>query len=190
MLEIIGSVILLLSVIFLAKRKIIGWYLSIIGAIIYSIIFFNTKLYGNFLLQFIFLYQSIYGIYDWLKYKKDNNKILKETKIDNLNNKKRLIYSISIIIIWIISSILLNNYTNSNLPYIDSLVSIISIFANWLLSIRKIENWILWIFADIIFIGLFFYTGLYITGFLYILFFFNAIYGFYNWKKELSLQKK
>lgn len=184
MIEIIGAISLLISVIFLAKKKIIGWVFSIIGVILYSIVFLETKLYADFLIQFIFLFQSFYGIHIWNKHKKDNNKLLKETKVSLLTNKKRLLYSFYMLIVFIGTALLLDNYTDANFPYVDSFVSTISIFANWLLTIRKLDSWIIWIFADIIFIWLFISTGLYVSAGLYFIFLINAIYGFFSWKKD------
>jgi nicotinamide mononucleotide transporter len=184
MIEIISAIITLISVILLSNKKNIGWIIGIIGGILYAIIFFNTKLYANFGLQFIFIIQSIYGIYIWNKYKK-NNKIIKETKVSKLTKNEYIISFFSIIITWIITFSLLNNYTNSIYQYTDSLILSISIIANWLLSIRKLESWLLWIIVNIISIILFYQTELYITLGLYIIFLINAIYGYFNWKKDI-----
>ena len=187
MIEIIGAIILLISVFLLAKKKNIGWIFGIIGNILYSIVFFETKLYADFGLQFIFVFQSFYAIYIWNKFKVDDDKILKETQVSTLSNKYRIISLVSIIITGLVTGYLLDNYTDANLPYVDGMVASISIIANWLLSIRKIESWILWIIADIIFITMFIQTELYVTLGLYVIFLINAIYGYINWKKKLKL---
>lgn len=175
---------MLISAILLANRKIIGWPIGIISSILYSTVFFDIRLYADFGLQFIFIAQSIYGWWNWKIHKEINDKKLKETKIDILSNKRRVIYGISSIIIWIGTYLLLSRYTDANMPLLDSLVATLSIFANWLLIIRKMDSWIVWIVADILFIILFLYTGLYITSILYFIFLINAIYGFITWKRK------
>jgi len=187
MIEIIGAIILLISVFLLSKKKNIGWIFGIVGNILYSIIFFESKLYADFGLQFIFIFQSFYAIYIWNKHKVDSDKIFKETEVSTSSNKYKILSLIYIIATGVVTGYILDNYTDANLPYIDGMVTSISIIANWLLSIRKIESWILWIIADVIFIGMFIHTELYITLGLYIIFLINAIYGYLNWKKELKL---
>ena len=59
----------------------------------------------------------------------------------------------------------------------------------FLLARRKLENWIYWIAADIIYIPLFAYKELYITSIQYLIFLILAVYGFIEWKKEIRDDK-
>jgi nicotinamide mononucleotide transporter len=52
---------------------------------------------------------------------------------------------------------------------------------------RKIENWILWIFVDIVYVGLYVKNGLWGTAALYIVFVFMAIYGWVSWRNKLKI---
>jgi len=87
---------------------------------------------------------------------------------------------------YVVASTLFANYTNAAAPYIDSLVATMSLTANYLLVKRKIENWLIWITVDLIYVGLFIYKGLYISAGLYAILFILAIKGYYNWKKHLK----
>ena len=53
---------------------------------------------------------------------------------------------------------------------------------------RKIEHWIFWIVGDLISIPLYFYKGLTVTSFQYIIFTIIALQGYRAWKQELSRQ--
>ena len=53
---------------------------------------------------------------------------------------------------------------------------------------RKIENWIVWIIADIISVPLYFYKGLTVSSLQFIVFTIIAILGYIEWK--IFLQKK
>jgi nicotinamide mononucleotide transporter len=183
--ELLAAIFLLFSVIFMSRRKTFGWPLGIVSVILYSIVFFDVHLYSGFVIQFIFLAQSIYGWIYWHKNRLKNSKILEETKVCKLNTISRLGYGIFIILIWLIAAFLFGSYTDATLPYVDALVATISVFANFLLASRKIETWILWWIADVIFILMFSYLGMYISMILYSLLLINAIYGFISWRKNL-----
>jgi nicotinamide mononucleotide transporter len=55
-----------------------------------------------------------------------------------------------------------------------------------LLARRKLENWIYWIIADIIYIPLYINKELYPTSLQFFIFLILAILGYRNWKKELK----
>ena len=61
----------LLCVWLTTKRHILSWPIGLIGVALYSIVFWNSKLYSDFGLQFIFFAQGIFGMFHWLKYRED-----------------------------------------------------------------------------------------------------------------------
>ena len=74
--------------------------------------------------------------------------------------------------------------TDSDVVMLDSITTSLSLTAMLLLARRKVENWLYWIVADIIYIPLFIYKGLYITSLQYVVFLYLAIRGYDEWKKE------
>ena len=50
---------------------------------------------------------------------------------------------------------------------------------------KKIENWLVWILADTIYIGMYIYKGLHLTALLYIVFILLAIRGYREWNKKI-----
>ena len=57
----------------------------------------------------------------------------------------------------------------------------------WFMANKKLENWTLWIFADIITVPLYAYRGWGMLSLQYLIFTILAIQGYYAWKKSLSL---
>ena len=74
--------------------------------------------------------------------------------------------------------------TDSDVVMLDSITTSLSLTAMLLLARRKVENWLYWIVADIIYIPLFIYKGLYVTSLQYMVFLYLAIRGYDEWKKE------
>ena len=138
-------------------------------------------------MQGIFFIQGIAGIIVWYHNREINekNKYIK-TKIEKLSNKERFVYITPVLILYLIVSYFLSKYTNSAIPYIDSLVATLSLFANYLLVRRKIESWWIWILVDVIYVGLFISQGLYVSSALYLVLLIISIKGFINWNITLK----
>jgi nicotinamide mononucleotide transporter len=65
-------------------------------------------------------------------------------------------------------------------------VSASAVTAMWWMAKRKIENWIAWIFSNIVAIPLNFYKGLMLFTVMYILFLILAWMGYVAWKKMMD----
>lgn len=188
MLELIAALFTIVCVWLANKRNIMSWPVGIVGVILYSFIFLNSNLYAEFGLQIIFLIQSIYGWYFWVKHKDSEHSY--KIKPDRLN-KREIISSFLIgIILFIISGFLLSNFTNASIPWLDTFLASFSLVANYLLSKRKIENWYIWIFLDVIYVVMFIYKELYITSILYSILLVLAINGLRHWKKNINILKQ
>lgn len=178
--EIFAVVFSFLCVYLSTIKNPLAWVIGIVGIFFYMFVFYENNLYADFILQFVFISQSIYGWVNWIK-----NKSIKtdEVKVEYLTNKNRIKYIFFIICTYAIVAFTLNKYTNSSVPYIDSFVATLSLYANWLLAQRKIENWIIWMVANVIYVGLFIYKGLYLSSGLYFIFLINSIRGLILWSK-------
>ena len=177
-LELIAVIFTLICVWLTTKNKVSSWPIGIIGVILYSILFYQVHLYAEVITQIVFLIQSFYGWYNWAKLG-DKPPAL----ITTLSNKEKMGWTAVILgSTGIMYSILI--HTNAAVPLVDSFTTSVSLVANWLLAKRKIENWWLWIFIDLIYVGMFAYKSLFVTSALYLIFFFMSNYGLKNWKKE------
>ena len=67
----------------------------------------------------------------------------------------------------------------------DSMLTAGSLIAQWMVAKRKIENWLLWIVVDVLYVGMYIYKHLYFTSLLYFIFILLAVAGWKEWKKVL-----
>lgn len=170
MIELIAVIFSLISVMLTIKVSKYCWYFGIIGVIFYMIVFYQSKLWGNFGLQFIFLLQNIIGIINW--------SINDIKKVSYVNNRWKLIFPPIFLypIFFIISK-------NSSMPICDSIITLFSIIATYLLIYKKIESWIYWLIVDIISVYMFYKSELYLSTALYFIFMITATIGLINWVK-------
>ncbi len=124
---------------------------------------------------------SVYGWYNWLQ-KKDATHY---TYPISWCSKPQLIFGIGFFLFfWACIYFVLLKFTNSNTPVLDSLVSASAVTAMWWMAKRKIENWLAWIFSNIVAIPLNFYKGLMLFTLMYVLFLAMAWWGYAEWKKR------
>ena len=82
------------------------------------------------------------------------------------------------------------DYELATTNYIDILTSGIFFTAMWYMANKKIENWVLWIIADVITVPLYAYRGLGMLSLQYLIFTILAIQGYLQWKKHLNNSKQ
>ena len=83
--------------------------------------------------------------------------------------------------------IVLRRYTNSMVPAGDAITTALSLVAQFMLGRKWLQNWLVWIAADVIYVGLYGYKQLYLTALLYAIFIAMCIAGYRGWKKAMSV---
>ncbi len=185
-LEIIAVFFGLLSVWYAKKVDIKVYPTGIISVVIYVYICVGVKLYADMGINFVYFVMSVYGWYAWTK-KDKSEKILPIS----FCTKKEHFVNLGMFIFFLVSLIyVLTNYTDSNVPYLDSLTTSIFIVGMWLMARKKVENWIFWIVGDAISIPLYFYKGLVLTSFQFTVFLIIAVLGYIEWKRKVTEEQK
>lgn len=179
-LEALATIFGILSVWYARNNKIYVFPTGIVSVLIFAYITFINKIYAETGINIYYFVMSVYG---WVLWGSKNKKIQKKI---SFSSKGEIIFSITISIIFymIIYTILKN--TDSDVIILDSLTTSLSLTAMLLLARRKIENWIFWIIADLIYIPLFLYKGLYIASLQYFVFLILATGGYIEWKKNIK----
>ena len=86
----------------------------------------------------------------------------------------------------VLLALALRRFTDSVVPFWDGITTALSLTAQYMLSRKLLENWWVWMTADVIYIALYGYKSLYLTGALYLLFFGMCIAGYAGWKKSAA----
>lgn len=159
--EIVNFILSILSVYLLSKNDKRGWVLSIFVCLVMAYIYHEKSLWYQFVIQFVFLIQSIIAYFKWSKQLEYHLKKASMTKIITF-------YSVFILVslYWV---------NNDTLSYVDLLLMFISLVANHLLIYKKAISWYLWLLFDIISIILCLYLSLYITVVLFIILMFICL---------------
>ncbi|MDR3695746.1 nicotinamide riboside transporter PnuC [Mucilaginibacter sp.] len=182
-LEITGVVTGLLCVALAAINNIWNWPIAIVSVGIYIFIFFNAHLYADMGLQVYFMIMNFYGWYYW------NQKPVNEEKAPVLIvTQRELIYATIAVIIFtfILGSLL--KYTPASYPFLDSFCAACSLVGQVFLARKVLENWLIWIFVDIIYVGIYIFKHLELTAIMYGIYVILALWGYFDWRKDYKKQ--
>jgi nicotinamide mononucleotide transporter len=209
-LEFTAALFGIISVFFAKKENILVYPTGIISTGIYVYLLSQWNLYGDLIINIYYTLMSIFGWYMWSKViddKKNHIPISRTNTIDKLKAIGIFLFtSIFVIIVYRHYNVMPNTlnfvesiqYAYSHLasgnlekfreatPYIDTFTTGIFFAAMWLMALKKIENWTLWIIGNIASIPLYFVKGYGFTGIQYIIFLILAILAYKQWKNILN----
>lgn len=183
-LEMIVLVTGIMSVWYAKKENILVFPTGLIATVITVYLLFRDELMGDMMMNFYFSGMSIYGWWNWARTK--NNK--KVVHISRTTSREKLIgfglFVLTMVVTYGVYRAFGVTVELSN--YIDIFTSGLFFTGMWYMALKKIENWTLWIIADIITIPLYAYRGLGVLSFQYLIFTILAIQAYIEWKKSLD----
>ena len=196
------------------KENILVYPLGIISTAIYVYICFKFVLYGDFIINIYYTLMSVFGWYMWSKTIDDKKSHIPISWTATTDRIKAFgIFAFTaffVVLVYRYYNIMPNNlgfsesisYAYSNLtsnnledfrkatPFLDTFTTGIFFAAMWLMALKKIEHWLLWIVGNIISIPLYFAKGLGFTGVQFIILLIIAYLGYKQWEKSINKNLK
>jgi nicotinamide mononucleotide transporter len=179
--EVLGVVLSIIYLVLSIRQNILLWPVGILSAVMYMIVFYESKFYADMGLNAYYFVISIYG---WINWSGAARKEHVEPPVISVGLKRGMFLFLIMVVIFFIIGYLLDRYTDSPIPYWDALTTAGSIVATWMLTRKILEHWIVWIFIDLISMGLYIYRGLYPTAFLFLVYTTMAVVGYVEWRRS------
>ncbi|HZS10073.1 MAG TPA: nicotinamide riboside transporter PnuC [Blastocatellia bacterium] len=179
--ETLGFVTGAACVYLVVRQNIWNFPLGIANNIFFLILFVNSRLYGDAGLQIIYLALGIQGWYCWL-YGGENRTAL---RIGHASTRMLLALG-GLTLIGTVGLVLALRAAKGAAPVMDAFTTVLSLAAQYLLNRKSIENWYLWIVADVIYIYLYISRGLQLTAVLYFVFLCLCLAGLVNWRRLIA----
>ena len=181
-LEIVGFISGFAGVLLTVKKNKWCFPIGIINVILSCFLFYKSRLYADSLQQLIYIPLLIVG---WLNWNSNTND---EFIVERLNKKEIAIYFSLFLCAGFFLGYLLKTFSNASFPWIDSLATTASFVAQYLIAKKKIENWIVWIAVNIVYIAIYLQKDLDLYALLYLIYLVLAIQGYFLWRKNLTKQ--
>jgi nicotinamide mononucleotide transporter len=180
----IGLIFGVIQVLLARANKIALYPAGIISSAITIYLFWNSRLYAESLLNLYYVIMSIYGWWHWI-HKKN------EPPVDISFTARRdwIIVALIVAFGYGLLYLILNKYTNSDVPHWDAWVTSTAWAGTWLLAKRKVENWILLNISNAFAIPLLFHKQLPMYAWLTVFLFIVAVQGYFAWRKKAHINK-
>ena len=181
LLEVVAAVFGAASVYLSARQHIASWPTALVNVLLYVVVFREARLYADMSLQFVYAALSLYGWYEW-KFGGAGRTPLPVTR-----TPRRLwpVLAAAGIGTAALLGYLFATHTDASSPLLDSALTAASLVAQWMLTRKLLENWLIWIAADAVYVPLYLSKGLYPTAVLYAVFLGLAVKGYRDWRAEV-----
>ncbi len=181
MLQIVGVALGLLYLWLEYRADIRLWVVGLIMPLVHGALYYTVGLYADSAMQ---VYYVLAGLYGWIVWHNAPRRSAKAAAIGHtpLRTVPALaaVYAAAHVGLYL----LLARFTDSTVPFWDSLTTALCIVAMWMLSRKYVEQWLVWLAVDLITVGLYLYKGIPLTAGLYALYSALAVAGYLRWKRQ------
>ena len=182
-LEVIGTALGLLYLWLEYRASAWLWAASIAMPAIYLAVYYQAGLYADLGISIYYILASVYGLFCWLRHHNTDS----TSNLQIAPTPRRLYTPLTLVFIALFFAIgfILDRYTDSTVPWADAFTTALSIIAMWMLARKYIEQWLVWIAADVACAALYCYKDLWFTAGLYALYAVIAVFGYRQWKRMM-----
>lgn len=166
-----------------AKNHILSWPIGILNAALFVILFYQARLFFDSAINVYYVVSGIYGLWFWMfgGANQGERPVFKAPK-------RELVYVGIAVVLSAIAMAIIGPHIRDAFTNGDAITTALSIGAQWLLMRRFIENWYLWIAADIIYVPLYWTQNLHLTAVLYVVFMAMCFVGLSEWRSIRARQ--
>ena len=182
--EALGFVTGAACVYLVVKESIWNFPLGLANNIFFLVLFGQARLFGDAGLQIVYIVLGLHGWYQWL-HGGEHRTVLKITRA----SIRSLLALSGFVIVATGGLVLVLRMAKGSAPVLDAFTTVLSLAAQYLLNRKVLENWWLWIVADVIYIYLYIARGLHLTAVLYGVFLCLCIAGLLRWQRTLRSEE-
>mgnify|MGYP001818518491 FL=1 len=183
-LEIIAVVTAIAYLLLAVRQNIWCWFCAAISTAIYVYLFVVAKLYMESALNVFYFAMAVYGWYVWSSGRVGES----ELPVTTWPLRVHVHVLIAIAVISSINGYLLDNYTDAEFPYVDSLTTWSAIWATFLVARKVFENWWYWLVIDVASVYIYWSRELELTALLFVIYVIIIPFGMVSWRGSLREQ--
>jgi nicotinamide mononucleotide transporter len=176
--EVLGFGTGLVNVALLVRQHILNWPLGILNVLLLMVVFWSYGLYADAGLQIVYVVLGLYGWWAWLYGGARRSRLV----VRATTRAEWLGQAVAGVLLTAGLWLFLDRLTESTVPLADAVTTALSLLATYGQTRKLVENWWLWIAADLIYIPLYGYKDLWLTAILYVAFLALCVLGLRAWQ--------
>lgn len=181
MLEAIASITGLVSVVLAARMHVLNWPIGIVSVVCYFVLFWDAKLYADAILQALFAVLCFWGWFAWSPGRISPGAVPFSKPVSNMTRADALGTAVLTPLVLLGIGFILQNGTDSPVPWFDALIVSLSLLATALQARWRIECWFVWMAVDIVATPVYWTRALPLTAVLYAIFACICVRGWFAW---------
>ena len=170
------------AVVYCSERKMSYYVWSFIQMITFTIICWQTGLYGKLFENGFNFVTMVIGVYIWMSNKDTEDKV----KTRSLGSDGIANCVFGGLLGWVLLYMFLV-FVGGSMPLLDSITTTLAFIAQILMIYRYKESWILWAVIDLICVVIWTIEGNWCIVAQYVFWTINAVYGYVIWEKNQSV---
>ena len=182
-LEIIASVTTVVYVFLAIKRSLWQYPVGLVATILFLFVFLDARLYASSALQALFAAVQIYGWWYWLHGKDGERPHITTMPLVFVAALCGGALAFACALSWA-----LNNWTDAEMAFSDSVIFALSMVAQTLLGRKIIEHWMIWAVVNALAVFVYASQELWVTTALYTGLFASTFWGYWEWRQEFRGQ--
>ena len=143
----------------------------------FCVVFFGARLYADAGLQVVYFALTLAGWYLWLHGGQRGTAL----RVSMVGPREAAVVAAAgaalTLVLWVTL-----RHVGGSASFFDALTTSLSLCAQWMLNRKQVENWYAWIAADLVYVPLYAWKGLYLTAGLYAVFLVMATLGLLRWR--------
>lgn len=164
------------------RQSVLCWPAGLLQVGLYIFVFWRAQLYSDLLLHVVYVVLQVYGWHHWL-HGGPTRQALRVTVLRPGVLALLVLGNIGLSVGW---GLLMGAYTNAALPLPDAFILMLSLTAQVLMALKKMESWFFWIAVDLLALWVYVARGLILTTALYGLFLVMAVMGLLAWRRAFQ----
>jgi nicotinamide mononucleotide transporter len=180
--ELAGFLTGILYVVLIIRQRVLAWPVGLVNAAVYLVVFSRAGLFSDAGLQVVYLGLSAYGWYHWLHGGRGGTAL----RVARISTREAALVTAASAAIWVVLGTVTSRIPGAAIPWIDAVPVSLSLAAQWMTTRKHLENWAVWIVANLIYVAMFAWRGLTLTAVLYTVFLVLAIRGLVTWRQSLE----
>jgi nicotinamide mononucleotide transporter len=176
--ELLGFVTGVAAVWLAAVRHMWNWPVGIANSAFFGLLFLDARLYADASLQVVYIVLGVFGWWAWLRLGPE------QTRLDVRPAGRLLLLATSLgVAAATLVLVPVLRAAHDSAPTLDALTTAISLGAQFLLCLKRVENWYWWITVDLIYIPLYLSRGLALTAAVYVVFLVICVRAVPAWQR-------
>ena len=184
--EIVGVTFGVVAVWLTTRQNVWCWPTGLVNVGLFIIVFGEARLYADMGLQVVYVVLCAYGWYEWLRGGPGHGRLAVSHGHPPVLGALAALGAAGALAV----GFLLHRHTDASLPWVDASTTSYSLVAQWMQTRKWIENWVLWMVVDVVYIWMYISKGLLLTAGLYAIFLVLAVVGFVEWRRSLIRQAR